>query len=59
MEKNSDNLEDLAKLFSAQVQKSDWLQTNTPEKWVEENKELYQEMQNEIKRKNEEKQTKK
>ena len=57
MDKNSDNLEDLAKLLSNQVQGSDWLQTNTPEKWVSENKELYQEIQNEIKRTEEKKKT--
>jgi len=48
--KKEESLEDLASLFTKQVQGSEWLKEHTPEKWIGENKELYQEIQNEYKK---------
>ena len=50
MEKKEETLEDLASLFTKQVQNSDWLKEHTPEKWISENKELYQEIQEQYKK---------
>ena len=47
---NTDDLENLASLLSSQVKNSDWLETNTPEKWIAENPELHAEMQEQIKK---------
>ena len=59
MPQKGDNLEDLVSQLSQQVQKSDWLQQNTPEKWISENKELHKEMQDELKRIEKEREEKK
>lgn len=45
-----ETLEDLASLFTKQVQKSDWLKEHTPEKWISENKQLYEEIQEQYKK---------
>ena len=49
-EKKGETLEDLASLFTKQVQNSDWLKEHTPEKWISENKELYEEIQEQYKK---------
>lgn len=48
--KKEEKLEDLVGLFTQQVQSTNWLDTNTPEKWISENPELWKEIQKEKER---------
>ena len=59
MSGKGESLEDLVGNFQQQVKNSDWLKENTPEKWISENKELHQQMQDEVKRLEAEREAKK